>query len=306
MRIVKYDWQLSPERPFIYDWQQYRSDFSFSGYDMHGDLHLLIMLKGRFQTRIGEACGNYRPGDLILIAPWEIHGNYAAAAGTELLSVTVFCSSLRNGLSALAAQLDTLLLLPPEERMELLRKKNCVELAVKCAQRLLHSKKAVVTTGEQRLTINTFEFNTVENAFEFIHIQELFAGLLAHIGFIECIGGKRAWAENLTPALHLLESGEAVPLLSSRAAAECKLSNGYFNIIFKKLYGISFYTYELNYRLHRAEADLRSGQYSIKEISHRHGFADASHFSRTFKKYYKVAPSEYLPQAAAGKPEKEL
>lgn len=301
MNVVKYDWQLSEESPFIYDLQRYRSDFSFPGNDMHGDLHLLIMFKGRFQTRIGSSSFDYQGGDLILIAPWEIHGSYTAAAGTELLSITIFCRSLRSGLAALAPQLDALLLLPPEERMQLLRQNACVDSACSHARRLLDSKKVVVMAGEQRLAINGFEFSAAERTFEFIRILELFAVILQNIGFIESNGGKLDWAEHLTAALQLLESGSVVPLSAGRAAAECNLSCGYFNIIFKKLYGISFYTYELKYRLRRAEADLCSGQYSVKEIAQRNGFADTSHFSKTFKKYYFAAPSDYAATADAVK-----
>ena len=281
----------------MYDHQQYTSSFSFPGCDMHGDIHLLIMLKGSFVTAIGKSRFTFNAGDLILIAPWEIHGNYSIPDSAELLSITVFCSSLRSGLSSASPRLDALLLLPPEERMKLLQDLRCTRLAAEHASLLLNSRKAVAVNEDSRLQINDFSFNALESAQEFIRIQQLFAGLLQAIGNIESATGKRNQAEQLAPALRLLESGSTVPLTTARAAQECNLSSGYFNIIFKKIYGVSFYTYELQYRLRCAEADLQSNLYSIKEIAQRQGFADASHFSRTFKKYYAAAPSDYLPAA---------
>ena len=294
MDIVKYDWRLSGERPFVYDWQQYSSSYSFPGYDMHGDVHLLIMLKGTFCTDIGGSRFACHAGDLVLIAPWELHGNYSVEDMAELLSITVFCSSLRSGLSSIAPWLDALLQLPPQERMRLLQKKECIKLAVEHAQTLIRSSKSISIAEDQRLEINDFSFNSMESAWEFLRIQQLFAGFLQYIGNVGTSGGKRNLAEYLAPALRLLEDGSQAVVTTARAAQECNLSSGYFNTVFKKIYGISFYTYELKYRLRRAETDLRSGQYSIKEIAQKHGFADASHFSRTFKRYYASAPSCYL------------
>ena len=260
---------------------------------MHGDLHLLIMLKGSFCTDIGGCRFDCHAGDLILIAPWELHGNYSVEAFAELLSITVFCSSLRSGLSSSAAWLDALLQLPPQERMEHLRKKECILLAGKHAETLIRSSKSISVAEEQRLEINDFSFGSMESAWEFIRIQQLFAGFLQYIGNVGTNSGKRNLAEYLAPALRLLEAGTETVVTTARAAEECNLNSGYFNNVFKKIYGISFYTYELKYRLRRAETDLRSGQFSIKEIAQKHGFADASHFSRTFKRYYASAPSCY-------------
>jgi len=280
----------------VYDWQRYDGDFHFPGYDMHGDLHLLMMRRGSFTTDIGNRRFTFQPGDLILIAPWEVHGNYTVSGATELLSVTVFGNSLRHGLSAAAPRLDALLHLMPEERMKRLRNVECIAIAARHAQTLLRERRPVPVAEAERIAIHDFSFSSMESALEFIRIQKLFAELLRQIDDLEPYFGQRDAANRLAPALRLLESGSELPLTGARAARRCNLSRGYFDILFKKIYGMSFYTYELQYRLKRAEADLRGGRYSIKEIAQRQGFADASHFSRTFKKYYALAPSDYPPR----------
>jgi AraC family transcriptional regulator, positive regulator of tynA and feaB len=46
-------------------------------------------------------------------------------------------------------------------------------------------------------------------------------------------------------------------------------------------------------RLARARQDVTSGERSISSIAHAWGFADTSHFSRSFKAHYGMSPSEY-------------
>jgi AraC-like DNA-binding protein len=46
-------------------------------------------------------------------------------------------------------------------------------------------------------------------------------------------------------------------------------------------------------RLSRARLDLRDAETTVSTIASRWGFADAGHFSRSFRKTYGVTPSEY-------------
>lgn len=52
-------------------------------------------------------------------------------------------------------------------------------------------------------------------------------------------------------------------------------------------------------RLARARTELALGQRSLSAIANRWGFADASHFSRSFKDAFGMSPSAYRAQAAA-------
>lgn len=46
-------------------------------------------------------------------------------------------------------------------------------------------------------------------------------------------------------------------------------------------------------RLARARAEVAESDRSITEIAHRWGFADTSHFSRSFKAHYGISPTDY-------------
>ena len=127
MDIVKYNFALSDQQPFVYDCQQYGLRYEHPGSDMHEALHLLIMLNGSFDVEIGGSRDLFSAGDIILIAPWEVHGNYIMRKQVKLFSITVAPTLLRSGLSAAAARLDALLLLSPQERMQLLNRSGVAE-----------------------------------------------------------------------------------------------------------------------------------------------------------------------------------
>lgn len=55
----------------------------------------------------------------------------------------------------------------------------------------------------------------------------------------------------------------------------------------------------LKYKLKKSVELLESGTFTIKEISHLLGFDNPFHFSRVFKRVYKVSPSQYKTRDAA-------
>ena len=56
---------------------------------------------------------------------------------------------------------------------------------------------------------------------------------------------------------------------------------------------MSFAKYELAFRLNGAAAELSSTHASIKQVASEWGFYDVSHFSKSYKKHFGIAPSLY-------------
>ncbi|MBE6380763.1 MAG: helix-turn-helix transcriptional regulator [Lentisphaerae bacterium] len=293
MDVIKYNFALSELQPFVYDFQQYGSIYEHPGSDMHEAIHLLIMLNGTFDVEIGGSRDLFTTGSIILIAPWEVHGNYIMRNHVRLLSVTIAPGVLTTGLSAIAPWLEALLLMPPSARMKQLNACRCGEPCMAFAEKFFDlaslTDTAVSDASEQRLEMP----EALQQASHFVHILQLFIEIFSRTGELTSSGEKHHMQLRLQPALNLLASGRITPLTTARAASECNLSNGYFNLIFKQIYGLSFYAYELKYRLRRAESELRSSNATIKELAQKWGFADASHFSRTFKRFYGIAPANY-------------
>jgi AraC-like DNA-binding protein len=83
------------------------------------------------------------------------------------------------------------------------------------------------------------------------------------------------------------------PMRVSALAALANLSPAHFSMLFKQQTGCSTRDYLHLLRIHRACQLLRSSTLNVKEIATRLGYQDQFHFSRQFKAFQGVSPSEY-------------
>lgn len=74
---------------------------------------------------------------------------------------------------------------------------------------------------------------------------------------------------------------------------EVDISPYYFSKLFKKETGGNFIEYLTEIRLRNARELLKDSGLSIKEICAESGYSDPNYFSRIFKKYEGVTPSEF-------------
>ena len=71
------------------------------------------------------------------------------------------------------------------------------------------------------------------------------------------------------------------------------LSKFYFTREFRRITGYSFVDYQKTVRCEKARVLLLSTDESIKEVGQKCGFENQSYFSRIFKEYSGLTPSEY-------------
>jgi AraC-like DNA-binding protein len=83
------------------------------------------------------------------------------------------------------------------------------------------------------------------------------------------------------------------PLRVSALAALANLSQAHFSVLFKEETGCSPRDYLHLLRIHRACQLLRGSTLNVKEIAASLGYQDQFHFSRQFKAFQGVSPSEY-------------
>lgn len=74
---------------------------------------------------------------------------------------------------------------------------------------------------------------------------------------------------------------------------EVDISPYYFSKLFKQETGSNFIEYLTDIRLRNARELLKNSGYSIKEVCVESGYSDPNYFSRIFKKYEGVTPSEF-------------
>lgn len=70
-------------------------------------------------------------------------------------------------------------------------------------------------------------------------------------------------------------------------------SKEYLSKLFKSKYGCGIYTYVQEIRMQRARDLLLNPDIKIQSISERLGYADNNYFSKAFKNYYGMSPSQF-------------
>jgi AraC family transcriptional regulator of arabinose operon len=76
-------------------------------------------------------------------------------------------------------------------------------------------------------------------------------------------------------------------------ADNCGINPKYLSLLFKKYYRNSPHEYVMRLKLNKAANLLLTSMLSIKEIAYNVGFEDQYHFSRNFKKFHLLSPSDY-------------
>lgn len=71
------------------------------------------------------------------------------------------------------------------------------------------------------------------------------------------------------------------------------ISPGYLSALFKKQYDQTLVEFINEQKCRRASELIRQGQYRIYEISYMLGFENAYYFTRVFKRYLGMTPTEY-------------
>jgi AraC-like DNA-binding protein len=103
----------------------------------------------------------------------------------------------------------------------------------------------------------------------------------------------------LQPALYYIEKNFDKKIRADRVAKLCGVSSFRFSKLFKDVYGLTFREFLVRYRLREACRLLQTGRPTVTEVAFAVGFNDVSYFSRMFKRYFDVNPSDLLGSRSA-------
>ncbi|RXZ81690.1 AraC family transcriptional regulator [Paenibacillaceae bacterium] len=98
---------------------------------------------------------------------------------------------------------------------------------------------------------------------------------------------------DLYASFNLLHKNYARRITVKELAAHAGLSLSRFTSLFKQYTGLSPQQYLIQYRFQKAKDLMRHTQLNIRQISSLVGFDDQLYFSRLFKKYEQLSPTEY-------------
>ncbi len=83
------------------------------------------------------------------------------------------------------------------------------------------------------------------------------------------------------------------PITLGRVAENIYVSSFYLSRMFKKELGKNFIDFLNEIRVEKSKELLKDGKYKTYEIAQLVGFSDSQYFSKTFKKYSNMTPTEY-------------
>ena len=99
--------------------------------------------------------------------------------------------------------------------------------------------------------------------------------------------------QRVEKAIHLMQENLSRNLIPGEIAKSVNLSLAHLRYLFKTETGMSPAQYLRSLRMQEAGRLLKTTFLSVKEVMHRIGVRDESHFTRDFKKIYGMTPAQY-------------
>jgi AraC family transcriptional regulator of arabinose operon len=111
--------------------------------------------------------------------------------------------------------------------------------------------------------------------------------------------------QRVQQALRLMHENLGRNLTLREMARTVNLSPAHLRYLFKKETGASPAQYLRSLRMKEAGRLLKTTFLNVKEVMHRTGVSDKSHFTRDFKKFYGTTPAQYKALDHEASSEKE-
>lgn len=122
-----------------------------------------------------------------------------------------------------------------------------------------------------------------------IYMNRIVTELIDGINKVRQINSNR----QISKAIEFIHKNYMNEIDLEEVAKEVSLSPHYFSRLFKQETGENFVDYLTRYRMETAKKHLMEKNFSIKDVSYNVGYNDPNYFSKLFKKYFGVNPSEF-------------
>lgn len=223
----------------------------------HGYWEILLNIQGHGQMTIADMSWPFKPDDIFIIPPYTLHGK---ASPDGFMDISIFIKDFKNVGGGAVMQFSD------DESGNVRR---VMEMAYD------FSKKGM---DENRAVLNV--------------LGDLLYQILA--GFYK---KTRRSDQRLELIFEVMDKNISNTHFDLGLAIESTgYSRGYFRKMFKEHYGQSPVSYFNQMRIDHAKNQIAQygGTRSIKDIALASGFEDPLYFSRIFKKYQGMSPTEYL------------
>jgi len=246
---------------------------------MHAAFELGVLLAGRYEHHFESTVLELHPGDVWFMPAWEPHGWRGAAADSRVFVLEFLPGFIgeevldgRSWLSLFACPAaERPRVSDPATRAEMLSLGE--QLGGEAEERTRGWATAVRLGVLRILFLVSRHWDPQPGVgIDFLHAQKL---------------------PKLMPALQLVYACPQRRVEVAEAGFACAMGMSHFAVTFRRVMGLSFGQFALRFRLSCAAKELTYGDLSVEAVAAKYGFADLSHFSRTFKRIYQSNPARY-------------
>ncbi len=158
-----------------------------------------------------------------------------------------------------------------------------------------------ITLGSQQQNVDLLVRKCMNTRLHYEEKQQLlltiqFSEMLFHISQAHCerFRSASAFSAQVNKILTYIKANYTGPITLDDICKSMNVSKQYCMRVFKKYMHTTINEYILDLRMRHAAYLLSSTYMNVSEAADYLGFSSTSYFSRVFKQYYGVSPSEYL------------
>ena len=276
---------LPEDKPLVVSASHYRHSQERPLFDMHYELEIGVVLRGRMRRFFKQGRLDCAPGDVWFCGMWEPHGWQVLKAPCEALVLVIRPPAIANlhfpqgpGIRWLAP-----FTLPLSQRPRVPRGGRAAVQALAARMRELAGARSAADRLRLWLTLVELLLLLIERQPSVAPAAETPPEAYSRI----------------TPAIELA-FGTRTFVTNTEAAAACRMSRDRFIRRFRELMGVSFARFALRHRLARAAEQLLRSDDPIKAVATQWGFSDVSHFYRVFAQHYGCTPLRYRRATPSG------
>ncbi|MCJ8014721.1 AraC family transcriptional regulator [Paenibacillus sp. KQZ6P-2] len=251
----------------------------------HEHLEIIFMTQGQAVFHIDSMPYEAEPGDIIMIPPGALHVGYSACAESLDYIAIVFNASLFKHIAS--DPIHSLYIAP------------YLDGTLRFPFKISHDDSA---NGHFRSILRQIinEFTSRHQGYELIVRSQMYILLtLLSRKFMpkqqteKTSRGHARNAERFKKLLLYIDDHYTETITVSQAASIVNLNPYHFCKIFKKTTGSTLIEYINLNRIHAAERLLKESDHSITEIAEQIGLGNPNYFTKLFKQYNGVSPSQW-------------
>ena len=191
------------------------------------------------------------------------------------------------------------------ERYDVLRHERgeCIDVCF-CADRIISPKAFVMSVAQNEKIGTLFKrlFSTwvsKKNGYYFESVSLLYR-IFAELQKDDAIPNQHK--QKIAPAMEIIHNGFLTAELSlGMLAGACHMGESYFQKLFKEIHGISSKKYIIQMKINHACDLLRLERYTVTQVAELSGFSDVYFFSRQFKDYMGITPTQFIKRYKSSK-----